>query len=132
VTFPNHYEVTVGLSLLREGLSEVEGEGVQRDSGSFLGRFFLLGRRGLRRRGGGLSTPLTFGRRGRNGRGSRRHRGGSNGGPSRGLRAVGTLHASQSCVEGAHQVPKVQDGSVTIIIRTIFTCLFLLFFVRHP
>ena len=40
------HEVAVGLSLLREGLSEVEGEAFRRYSG-LLGRAFLLGRLGL-------------------------------------------------------------------------------------
>jgi hypothetical protein len=54
-------EMTIGFSLLREGLSEVEGEGVRRDR-SLLGRAFLLGRLGLRRGGGGLSLALAGGR----------------------------------------------------------------------
>ena len=36
------HEVTVGFTLLRERLCEVEGEGIRRDS-TLLGRFFLLG-----------------------------------------------------------------------------------------
>jgi hypothetical protein len=39
-------EVTVGFTLLREGLSEVEGEGIRRDR-FLLGRFFFLSRLGF-------------------------------------------------------------------------------------
>jgi len=55
------HKVTVRFTLLREGLCEVEGEGVQRYS-LLLGRFFLLGRRGLRGGRSGLSLLLSFGR----------------------------------------------------------------------
>jgi len=61
IRYGHRYEVTVGLSLLREGLSEVEGEGVRRDSGTLLLRAFLLGRLDFRRGRGDLGMPLTFG-----------------------------------------------------------------------
>jgi len=76
------HEVTVGLSLLREGLCEVEGEASRRYRG-LLGRAFLLGRLGFRRGRGGLSTRPAFGRRGR-GR-SRRHGDGTDASPVGGL-----------------------------------------------
>ena len=72
----HHDEVTIGLTLLRESLSEVEGEGVRRDSGSLLCRAFLFGRLGLQRGRGGVSAHLAFGRK-RSMRG-RRHRDGAN------------------------------------------------------
>jgi len=61
------HEVTVRFTLLREGLCEVEGEGVRRYS-VLLGRFVLLGWQGLRRGRSSLSLLLSFGRmRGRSG-----------------------------------------------------------------
>ena len=58
------YEVMVRLSLLREGLCEVEGEAFRRYKG-LLGRAFLLGRLGFRRGRGSLGARLAFGRKGR-------------------------------------------------------------------
>jgi len=59
----NHrYEMTIGFTLRREGLSEGEGDGGRRDS-ALLGRTFLLGRLGVRRgRGLDVSLTLAFGR----------------------------------------------------------------------
>jgi len=81
------YEVTVGLSLLRECLCEVEGEAVRRYSG-LLGRAILLDRLGLRRGRSGVGTRLALGRGDR--RGHRRHRDGSD------TSTVGVFHAAQS------------------------------------
>jgi len=79
------HEVTVGLSLLREGLCEVEGEAFRRYRG-LLVRTFLLGRLGLRRGRGGLSARLAFDRSGRE-RGCRRHRDGVDASPVGGLQS---------------------------------------------
>jgi hypothetical protein len=67
------HEVTIGLSLLRESLCEVEGEAFRRYS-SLLGRAFLLGRLGFRRGRSGLGALLAFGSDGGGLRGCRRHR----------------------------------------------------------
>jgi hypothetical protein len=56
----NHhrYEMTIGFTLRREGLSKGEGDGGRRDS-ALLGRTFLLSRLGVRR-GRGLSVSFTL------------------------------------------------------------------------
>jgi len=72
------HEMPIGLSLLREGLCEVEGEAFRKYS-SLLGRVFLLGWLGLRRGRRSLGACLAFGRsRRRRLRGCQHHRDGAN------------------------------------------------------